>query len=126
MQINISKSGCLRIGARHAVTCEPINIDNTSLKWFQEIKYLGIVLASAKILTVNFQAMKHKFFRALNKILGKIGLKSSPAVLCSLLNSFCTPILLYACESLDWSKKLITRIENAYSQARMFFMFLKF
>jgi len=118
MQINISKSGCLRIGARHAVTCEPINIDrpNTSLKWFQEIKYLGIVLASANNLTVNFQSMKQKFFRALNRIFGKVGLKTSPAVLCSLLNSFCTPILLYACESLDWNNKSINSIENAYSK----------
>jgi hypothetical protein len=117
MQINTAKTGCLRIGARHAVVCECITIDGAPLKWLQEIKYLGIVLASANRLTINFQSMKQKFFRALNGIFGKVGLKTSPAVLCSLLNSFCTPILLYACESLDWNNKSIKSMENAYSQA---------
>ena len=88
MQINTAKTGCLRIGARHAVFCEPITMEDTPLKWFQEMKYLGIVLASAKRLTINFQSMKQKFFRALNGIFGKIGLKAFTAVLCSLLNSF--------------------------------------
>ena len=117
MQINTAKTGCLRIGARHAVVCECITIDGAPLKWLQEIQYLGIVLASANRLTINFQSMKQKFFRALNGIFGKVGLKTSPAVLCSLLNSFCTPILLYACESLDWNNKSIKSMENAYSQA---------
>jgi hypothetical protein len=31
MQINGSKSGCLRIGPRHAMPCEPININNMPL-----------------------------------------------------------------------------------------------
>jgi len=117
IQSNTAKTGCLRIGARHAVFCEPITMEDTPLKWLQEMKYLGIVLASANRLTINFQSMKQKFFRALNGIFGKIGLKASPAVLCSLLNSFCTPILLYACEALDWNNKSIKSMENAYSQA---------
>ena len=60
--------------------------------------------------------MKQKLFRALNGIFGKVGLKASPAVLYSLLNSFCTPILLYACEALYWNNKSIKSMENAYSQ----------
>ena len=56
-------------------------------------------------------------FRALNGIFGKVGLKTSPVVLCSLINSFCTPILLYAAESLDFNNRSLRSMENAYSQA---------
>ena len=33
MEINTTKSGCLRIGPRHNVPCETININNTPIKW---------------------------------------------------------------------------------------------
>ena len=75
MQINILKSGCLRVGARHAMLCETINIENIPIMWVQEIKYLGINLASANRLTINFQPVKHKFFGALDGIFRKVGLK---------------------------------------------------
>ena len=117
MEINTTKSGCLRIGPRHNVPCETININNTPIKWQQEIAYLGIHLTSARKLTHNIEQTKQKFFRAINGIFGKIGLKASPIVLCSLMSSFCTPILLYATEVLDWNKKSLQSLENTYSQA---------
>ena len=117
MQINGSKSRCLRIGPRHAMPCKPININNMPIVWNQEIKYLGTAMASANHFTVNLQSTKQKFFRALNGIFGKVGLKTSPVVLCSLINSFCTPILLYAVESLDFNNRSLRSMENAYSQA---------
>ena len=69
--------------------------------------------------------MKQKFFRAINGIFGKIELKASPIVLCSLMSSFCTPILLYATEVLDWNKKSLRSLENTYSQA-FFIIFTTF
>ncbi len=117
MEINISKSGCMRICPRHNVPCDTINISNTPIKWQQDITYLGIHFTSAKQLTLNLQQTKQKFFRAVNGIFGKIGLKASPVVLCSLLSSFCTPILMYAAEALDFNKKSLRSLENAYSQA---------
>ena len=123
MEIYTTKSGCRRLGPRHNVPCKTINIDNTPIKWQQEIAYLGIRLTSARKLTLNIQQTKQKFFRAINGIFGKIGLKASPIVLCSLMSSFCTPILLYAAEVLDWNKKSLRSLENTYSQA--FFKFLQ-
>ena len=115
MSINLLKSACLRVGPRHAAVCQLIIIDQVPLKWVQEIKYLGIYLLSGKNFSFNLQPVKQKFFKALNGIFGKIGLKTSPAVLCSLINSYCVPILIYAAEALDWSKKLLNSLENAYA-----------
>ena len=43
--------------------------------------------------------------------------QSSPVVLCSLINSYCTPILLYALETLCLNNKILNSLENAYNQA---------
>jgi len=70
MEINTAKSNCLRIGPRHNVSCETININNAPIKWSQEVTYLGIHLASARQLTLNLQQSKQKIFRAVNGIFG--------------------------------------------------------
>src|SRR5271155_5892240 len=44
MNINIKKSGCIRIGSRHNKEVSNFCINNQPLKWLQEIKYLGIQL----------------------------------------------------------------------------------
>ena len=117
MEINIKKSGCLRIGNRHLAQCQAIVIGGKSITWLQEVKYLGIIIVSARCFKTNQQVGKQKFFSAINGIFGKIGLHTSAVVLCSLIDSFCLPILLYAAESLIWSNKSLRSIENSFSQA---------
>jgi len=117
MEINIAKSSCVRIGQRHNFEIKEIIINNCTLKCSQEFNYLGVMIASAKKFTVNLQNVKHKFFKALNSVFGKVELKTSPMVLCSLIEQCCMPILLYACESFCFSASMIRSIDNAYSQA---------
>jgi hypothetical protein len=117
MSLNISKSGCMRIGERHIIAAKPISINDLPLDWMQEIRYLGINIISGKKFKINLQATKHKFFGALNGILGKVGPNSAPDVLCSLIESRCVSILLFAAESISWSKKSIRSLENAYNQS---------
>ena len=38
-------------------------------------------------------------------------------MLCSLVSTFCTPILLHAAEVLDWNTKSLRSLKDAYSQA---------
>ena len=105
MNINVDKSGCKRIGERHNVDTKPICINDIPLKWNQEIRYLGINFLSGKKFNFNMQIIKQKYFRALNGIFGKVGLNTAPDVICSLIDSQCVPILLFAAEALNWSKK---------------------
>src|SRR5207244_4720240 len=94
-----------------------LTINGTVLPWKNEIRYLGIIINSSKHFTFNIQCVKHKFFRALNGIFGEGNLNTSVEVLCSLIYTYCIPILLYGCESLSWNAKQISSIENACTQA---------
>ena len=117
MEININKSACLRIGLRHNAEVNDLSIDNNSLKWCQDFIYLGITIVSAKSFKINLQNMKHKFFRALNSIFSRVGTKTSPLLLCSLIDLCCLPILLYAAECFSWSSSMTQSVEFAYGQA---------
>ena len=117
MNINVNKSGCMRIGERHNVETKPINIDSSPLQWNEEIRYLGINFLSGKKFNFNLQIIKQKYFRALNGIFGKIGLNTAPDVVCSLIDSQCVPILMFAAEALNWSKKNLKCLENAFNQS---------
>ena len=119
MEINIKKSACIRVGTRHNTMLPCIMIGEHSLLWNVEINYLGIKIVAAKRFTTNLQCLRQKYFRALNGLLGKVGVKSSPLVLGSLVESYCVPVLLYSAESLAWTKSMLNSFENAYSQAFM-------
>ena len=70
---------------------------------------------------VNLQNLRHKYFRALNGLLGKIDLNTDNAVLTlsSLIETHCISILLYGWESLVYNKSMLATYENAYQQAYM-------
>ena len=78
---------------------------------------MGIVLVSAKRFKINMQSVKHKFFRAVNSIFGKVGLNTSAELLCSVINIHCIPILMYASEVLSWTIKELRSMVNVYNQA---------
>jgi len=122
MVVNCGETGCLRIGNRHSAEVGSISVGNNVVHWLNEIRYLGVTILSGKKFSVNLQRTKQKYFRALNAIFGKIGLNSSPVLLCSLVITFFVPILLYAVESVTWNQKMLSSIENAYSQAFMKFL----
>ena len=76
----------MRIGARHDAETDTLVINNMKLEWKNGIKYLGVILFSAKRFSFNSQVSKQKYYRAINGIFWKIGMNTSPAVLCSLIN----------------------------------------
>ena len=101
MTINAKKSACLRIGNRHNSSVKSIILNNVEIEWKQEIRYLGVFITSSKSFTINLQYARKKFFKCLNGIFGQIGLKTSPTVLMTLIESNCVSILLYACEAVN-------------------------
>ena len=84
--------------SRDNIDAAPITIDGKPLLWLQEFSYLGIKLISAKRFNVNLQESRQKCYRALNGILSKLGPDSSPLILCSFIEAYCVPILVYASE----------------------------
>jgi len=107
----------MRIGGRHVVTLNPIVINNSVLKYCQEMNCLGVTIVSAKSFKLNLQNSRHKFFKALNDIFGKVGVRSSPTLTCSLVDHCCLPIIMYACESFSWTTSMFLSLDSAYFQA---------
>jgi len=116
LNVNCNKTFCIRIGPRHAVKPTSILINSKQIDWVDEICYLGVSILSTKNFKVNLQKRKQKFFRALNAIFGKIGTFTSPAVVISLVESYCVPVLLYGSDCVELSKSMLQSLENAYSQ----------
>jgi len=94
LEINVKKSACMRIGPRHNIGARPITIKLSPMAWKSEIRYLGVNIISSNKFKVNLQPAKQKFFGALNGIFGKVGTKTSPHLLISLVKTFCFPIIL--------------------------------
>ena len=81
------------------------------------MRYLGVSLVAAKTTKCNLQTAKQSYFKALNGIFGSIGAKSDIAVILSLINSFCLPILTYGFDAIKLNKASYSTLESAYTTA---------
>ena len=112
LSLNLRKSVCLRIGPRSAIDCANIRTSNGgNLEWVNEIRYLGIFFKSGCTLRCCFDAAKRKFNRAVNCVLGKIGLRANEDVLVHLVYHKCLPILLYGTECCDLKKRVLSSLD---------------
>ena len=105
MCVNVSKSICLRVGARFNVHASNVYIDQKPVKWSKGLKYIGLTILAGKCLRYSFHPAKAKFFGSLNNILGKVGTSANARVLLHLTYSKCSPILTYGLESIHIEKK---------------------
>jgi len=78
------------------------------------MRYLGMTFVKATKIKCNLQNIRHKFFGAANGILGKIGNSSSIAVILSLVNTYCMPILTYGIDALNLSNAMYSTLDKAY------------
>jgi hypothetical protein len=102
----------MRVGPRFDHACLAINsADGNSLKWVKSVRYLGICLVSSRRYKFSLDSNKRQFSRAVNSIVGKIGLSSNEDVILQLIKFKCLPILLYATECLDISKRTLYSLD---------------
>ncbi len=112
LALNLRKSVCMRVGPRFESECANICTSNGGkLEWVSEIKYLGIFFKSGRTLRCCFDVAKRKFNRAVNCVLGKIGICAKEDVLVNLVNLKCMPILLYGTECCDLSKRELNSLD---------------
>ena len=115
LSINIKKSHCIFIGPKYGQDISSITIDDQEIQWKNELKFLGVNIYSGSTIKLNLQSPRQKFFRAVNGIFGKIGVKSTECVILSLIQSYCLPMLLYGIECFDTNKQMYNKLESAYS-----------
>ena len=114
MSINTKKSFCLRIGKRFSVQCGNIVTKNGSIiPWSNSIRYLGIYIKSSNSFKCCLDEAKKSFHRSLNAIFGRVGRIASEEVVLHLVFSKCIPILLYASETCNLSKRDFSSLDFA-------------
>src|SRR6267154_1320043 len=88
---------------------------NSTLKWVNEVKYLGIHLKSSANVTFNWQPTRSNFYKALNNIMGALGPNPPINVPLSLIRAKCFPILTYGIEAIHLSVSDTKKFSFAYN-----------
>src|ERR1700690_652683 len=102
IKFNSKKSACMIIAPNKLNPIAPMIINGLQVQWVDKIKYLGIMLSSAKHFTIDYKETRRKFFVSVNTVLSKCKF-TSDIVKLELLESQCLPIMLYSIESLNLS-----------------------
>lgn len=117
MDINVSKTCCIRIGNRHKSPCANItNANGLSIPWVEKLKYLGITIVASTKLKCSFDLSKRKFYRAANAIFSKLGRAASEEVILQLFATKCLPVLLYATEVCPLTKNDLSSLDFAVNR----------
>ena len=116
LEINVKKSACIRIGKNFHSNCSLMSINNNSIAWSNNFKYLGVVFNSGKKVLTDLKSSRSKFFRSFNSIYSRIS-RANESVIVSLLKSCCIPILMYSVEAIDLNKTEVNRLQNPVSLA---------
>ena len=112
MSINVRKSTCMRVGPRFNNICSHIiTSDGRKLLWSNEIRYLGVILKSARQYSCSFGHAKRSFYRAFNAVFGKVGRVASEAVTVELLKTKCLPVLYYGLEACPLNKSDVKSLD---------------
>ena len=115
LQINVSKSNCLRIGPNFRACCKPIVANGSSLQWVNEARYLGVVLKNVRHFSCEWRTSRCSFFKSINSILGSLGSNPSPEIILALFHSKCIPILTYGTSSVSLTKSDMQRFSFCYN-----------
>ena len=112
MNINVTKSCCIRIGKRFDATCANITtLSGVPLTWMREFRYLGTHIVSTLTFKCSTSACKRSFFKAANAIFGRVGNTASEEVFLHLLTSKCVPVLLYGLECFSLRKSEVQSLD---------------
>jgi len=114
MKFNVAKSMVLPVGYNYAVDCAKLAIDGCELQFVCKLKYLSVHLLCGKKLRLSLHEYKARFFRALNGILYRVKRFSNDIVIMHLIQSYCKPLLLYACECFNMTRSEISRSCKAW------------
>ena len=116
LDFNAKKSKIMVIGKALNTDLSPLSLNDLSLEFVSEYKYLGVTFHAAKQLSFSSTAVIHSFHRAANAILFS-RVKPDRNVLMKLLYANCVPILTYACEVREFSASEMYRCHVAVNNA---------
>ena len=115
LRLNVGKCCAIRIGPRHDKICATLStVNNNAIQWCDRMRYLGVTICKSAEFRCDFSPARRSFNRAANAVLSKVGSTGSEEVLLHLLKVQCVPVLLYGCESVDWSTRELSSMDFAF------------
>jgi hypothetical protein len=117
MRFNVAKSSVIRVGKMYKRPCSPLSVCGQTLGFVNDVKYLGVHIVSGSHFMIDIKKHKVKFYTALNGILSKCRGCSGMDEMVSihLINTYCRPLLLYACECVTLCKSNIDSLEHSWN-----------
>ena len=95
LDINVSKTKSMVFGSLSVSDCKNLQLNNDSIEFVKDWKYLGTTIVSGKEFSFSARADLHSFYKAFNSINNV--LDSDEIVLMKLLYTNCVSIFSYAC-----------------------------
>ena len=95
LQFNSSKSKVVVFGKAHKEALAPIYLNDSSIDYVHEWKYLGVTIVGGNSLTFSARTELSSFFRATNAITSVLRGAHEHTIL-TLIYSNCVPIISYA------------------------------
>lgn len=114
LPINALKSHCMRVGPRFNFECEPLILQGNSIKWVDNIKYLGVTIVKSCSFRCLWDDSKAKYYISVNTIIGRIGTNGPIDVLLELIKSQALPALMYGIIPATLSNKDMKSFSKAY------------
>ena len=114
LQFNVKKCVAIRIGRRFNSKCQSLMLggNGKTVALVDEIKYLGVIIKKGSVFARSYSSSKLKFYKSFNAIYGKASF-ASEEVLCNLLQTFCLPVVGYACEAVPPCRADVKSINRA-------------
>ena len=81
------------------------------------MRYLGILLVSAKAFSCAFDNNKRSFYRSFNSIFGKVGRVASQEVVVQLVKTKCLPSLMYGLDACPVNNKQTKSLDFAITSS---------
>ena len=105
IKYNANKTKMMYFGNDHAnFTCPPLFLNNKTLEFVTEWKYLGLTVKGEKYFSCSVMKPRAAFYRSSNSILNVLN-GPSEDVQMKLLYSICVPCITYACEVIDYNNR---------------------
>jgi len=114
LALNVDKSCCMRLGHRYdKMCCSIVTLEGTSIRWVNEMRYLGVYLVSGRAFMCSIDARKKSFNRAANCVLGRLGGKATEDLILHLVKVQCLPTLLFGAEACNFNKAKLGSLDFA-------------
>ena len=114
LTFNCAKSCCIKFGQASKYDIANMNLCFDLISWVDSVKYLGLSFRSGKVLSIDVDCIRRKFYTACNCIYAN-SRKQSDLLQLQLQESYCLPILTYCTVSVHYNQTLLAQLNACWN-----------